>query len=257
MGWLDSVSADGVAYGWTCDPNDFGIALGVHFYVDAPAGAGGTFIGSATANIGREPGVAAACGGNPYHGFAFTLPTSVRTGVARTLYAYAINIGPAASNPLLEGSPKWFTLGPPPPPADFWYEDAPPPAEGTGSYGGYYSATCPRQWKFSKELKRSQGPGFWARSLYLYTVWCSNSLSGLITRYSHSVRTSHGSWCGNVQPPISRVTDGGVGAPYVEVQAWVEVECASVPFNWPKHHDTLMMRIRYYPSGRYVRMAYD
>ena len=114
MGWLDSVGSDGVAYGWACDPNNFAVPLAVHFYVDGPAGAGGTFIGSATASVWREVGVASACGGNPFHGFAFTLPASVRTGTARTLYAYAINIGPAASNPLLNGSPKWFTLQSPP-----------------------------------------------------------------------------------------------------------------------------------------------
>jgi hypothetical protein len=116
MGWLDSVSADGVAYGWTCDPNDFGAALQVHFYVDGAAGWGGTYIGQTTANGWREQGVADACGGNPYHGFAWRMPDSVRNGQSRTLYAYAINIGPAAGNPLLDGSPKWFTLQPPPPP---------------------------------------------------------------------------------------------------------------------------------------------
>jgi hypothetical protein len=115
MGWLDTVSAEGVAYGWTCDPNDFGAALQVHFYVDGAAGWGGTYIGETTANGWREQGVADACGGNPYHGFAWRLPDSVRNGASRTLYAYAINIGPWANNPMLDGSPKWFNLSPPPP----------------------------------------------------------------------------------------------------------------------------------------------
>ncbi len=256
-GWFDTVSADGIASGWACDPNDFSVPLEIHFYVDGPSGAGGSYVGSAVANVAREPGVANACGGHASHGFAFSLPPSLWTGIARTLYAYAINIGPAASNPLLSGSPQWFNLGPPPPPAEFWDENVLPPAEGTGSSGGFYSTTCPRQWKFGKELLRSQGPAFWTRRLYLYVVWCSNSLTGVITNYSHSVRTSHGNWCQNTLTPASKVTDGGRGARYVEIQAWVEVECASVPFSWPKHHDTLMMRIRYFPSGWYRTTAHD
>jgi hypothetical protein len=257
MGWLDVINADGVAYGWACDPNNFWAPLEIHFYVDGPAGYGGTFIGAATANGWREQGVADMCGGNPYHGFAFTLPDSVRNGVQRSLYAYAINIGPWAHNPMLDGSPKSFTLGPPPPPAEFYYDDVPPAFEGKGDNGGYYSAVCPRNWKFGKELQRSQGRGVWARRLYLYVVWCSNSLSGHITKYTFSVRPSHGDWCASTHPPMARVTNGGAGWNFVDVQAWVEVECASVPFNWPKHHDTLMMRIRYFANGWYRLLEYD
>lgn len=112
LGWFDMVDAEGTAFGWACDANDFGAALEIHFYAEAPAGVGGTFIGAATANAGREAAVGSNCGGNPYHGFVFNLPVSQRDGRSHALYAYAINIGPAAGNPLLSGSPRTYTAGP-------------------------------------------------------------------------------------------------------------------------------------------------
>lgn len=112
LGWFDMVDAEGTAFGWACDANDFGAALEIHFYAEAPAGVGGTFIGAATANAGREAAVGSNCGGNPYHGFVFNLPASQRDGRSHALYAYAINIGPAAGNPLLSGSPRTYTAGP-------------------------------------------------------------------------------------------------------------------------------------------------
>jgi hypothetical protein len=112
IGWFDTVDGEGTAYGWTCDPNDFGAALEVHFYADGPAGGGGVFIGKTSANTAREAAVGGNCGGNSSHGFVFPLPVSVRDGGSHSLYAYAINIGPDASNPLLSGSPKSYTAGP-------------------------------------------------------------------------------------------------------------------------------------------------
>lgn len=109
IGWLDAVDAEGTAYGWTCDPNNFAAPLEVHFYVD-----GGTFVGAAIADGLREPAVAGNCGGHAHHGFAFSLPVAIRDGQSHALSAYAINIGPPASNPILAGSPQWFQLAPPP-----------------------------------------------------------------------------------------------------------------------------------------------
>ncbi len=93
--------------GWTCDADDYARPLSVHFYMDGPAGGGGIFIGSTTANVSR-PDVASACGGTASHGFNFTLPAALKDGDQHWIYAYAIDIGGGA-NPLLANSPKLFT----------------------------------------------------------------------------------------------------------------------------------------------------
>src|SRR3989344_4139300 len=92
--------------GWTCDPDDYNQAITVHFYKDGPVGGGGVFVGAATANLARESAVGDQCGGNRNHGFSFPTPDSLKDGNAHQVYAYALNIGPAANNPLLSGSPK-------------------------------------------------------------------------------------------------------------------------------------------------------
>lgn len=109
IGYHDASSCS-VSTGWTCDGNDFAKALSVHFYADGPAGVG-TFIGSTTANGAREIGVANVCGGNSAHGFSFNTPASLKNGSSHRIYAYAINIGPTGSNPILINSPKSITCG--------------------------------------------------------------------------------------------------------------------------------------------------
>ena len=95
----------------------------------------------------------------------------------------------------------------------------------------------------------------WAKKLYLYVTWCHRF--GKITSWSRSARTAHGLFCRNVNPPVTAKTAGGIGETFVEVQAWVEVECASIPTGWPKYHATLMMRIRYFGNGVFARVAYS
>jgi hypothetical protein len=101
-GYLDGANCNNIG-GWTCDANDYSAALEVHFYADAPAGQGGVFIGSTTANITREAAVGAQCGGNAKHGFSFSTPSTIKNGQVRKIYAYAINT-PAGANPALINS---------------------------------------------------------------------------------------------------------------------------------------------------------
>ena len=107
-GYLDSIDASGVAYGWACDPDSYAAALEVRFYLDGAPGTG-SFLGNPTASSTREAAVGDVCGGTRDHGFAFTLPQSVHDGQTHSLYAYAVNIGDG-DNVELTGSPKSFQL---------------------------------------------------------------------------------------------------------------------------------------------------
>lgn len=89
----------------------------------------------------------------------------------------------------------------------------------------------------------------------MYTVWCGKA--GKITYRSSSNRTDHDTFCHNVSPPTMQKTAGGTGWPWVEVQVWVEVDCASIPANWPHYHDTLMFRVRYWHNGLYQTVAWS
>ncbi|GEM_PF-2202191 len=93
--------------GWVCDADDYNSPVDVHFYE------GGTFIGAMTANQSRPdlPG-AGVCGGNPNHGFSWATPANLKDGNAHNITAYAINIGPAAGNPVLGYSPKTIQCAP-------------------------------------------------------------------------------------------------------------------------------------------------
>jgi hypothetical protein len=111
-GWHDSSNCT-ASYGWTCDADNYSQAIEVHFYKDGPVGGTGVFIGSTLANQTREAAVGAECGGNPNHGFVFNTPDSLKDGQTHTIYAYAINLGPAGGNPVLSGSPKTINCSPP------------------------------------------------------------------------------------------------------------------------------------------------
>lgn len=106
---------------------------------------------------------------------------------------------------------------------------------------------------WGKELERSAGAWPYGRRLYLYTVWCGSG--GLITYRSSSVRTSHDFMCWNTGGPYVAKTAGGAGWTYVQIQAWVDVACHS-PY-WFDWHDSLMMRVNYYPNGVYQTVAWD
>jgi hypothetical protein len=107
VGWMDSVTCDAVG-GWTCDPDAYHRPIDVHLY------SGTQFIASATANVTREPGVAAACGGHGAHGFTIALPDSLRDGVTRRLTAFAINVGRGSGNPPLANANVAITCQPRP-----------------------------------------------------------------------------------------------------------------------------------------------
>ncbi|MFZ2456667.1 MAG: MBL fold metallo-hydrolase [Candidatus Altiarchaeia archaeon] len=98
IGYFDGANCN-IFNGWTCDSDDYSMPLGVHFYVDGPAGSG-SFLASASSNVVREQAVADLCGGYANHGFSFTTPGSLKDGRSHTIYAYAINI-PVGTNPLL------------------------------------------------------------------------------------------------------------------------------------------------------------
>lgn len=92
--------------GWACDQDNYGQALRIDFYRDGPAGSGGIFMGNTMANLTREAAVGAQCGGNSSHGFIYSPPNPPSDGLTHTIYAYAINIGTAGTNPALNNSPR-------------------------------------------------------------------------------------------------------------------------------------------------------
>lgn len=131
------------------------------------------------------------------------------------------------------------------------------PGEGVGDWhpnpgGGWqlYGSSC-----YAKELKRSAGGGPWGRRLFLYTVWCGRT--GKITYRASAVRTQHDVFCWNTSGPTWTRTYGGANYALVEIQAWVEVACASIPAGWPNYNDTLMMRVQYFPNGVYRTVAWS
>jgi len=93
------------SWGWACDADDYSEALAVHFYAKDLAG-GEIFLGGAMADQSGEAGVGAICGGYKGHRFVFPTPDAVKNGKTYSIYAYAINIGTGAVNPLLDGSPR-------------------------------------------------------------------------------------------------------------------------------------------------------
>ena len=104
------------------------------------------------------------------------------------------------------------------------------------------------------ELQRAKGTWPYVRRLFLYTIWCGSG--GQITYRSSAVRTSHDSICWNTSGPHLAKTAGGANFSFVEVQAWTAVACHS-PLYFVSFHDSLMMRVRYYPNGAYQTVAYD
>jgi len=129
--------------GWTCDEDNYDQALQVHFYKDGPAGTG-TFMGATTASLTREPGVAAACGGNANHGFSFDTPEDFKDDTSHSIYAHAINIG-TGKNVLLGTSPKSVTCAAPP----SWGVTLSAAANGTLTATGSGTATGNVRWRFN------------------------------------------------------------------------------------------------------------
>lgn len=107
---------------------------------------------------------------------------------------------------------------------------------------------------WGKELERSKGLWPYRHRLFLYTVWCGSA--GRISYRTSSVRTDHDSICWTETGPFVQKTAGGAGYGFVEVQAWAGVACHSSLY-FISFHDTLMMRVRYYPNGVYETVAYS
>jgi len=111
IGFHDETTCS-IARGWTCDPDNYAAQLGVHFYLDGPAGGGGTFIGGTGAFVQREAAVGQVCGnGHAAHGFSWRPALAVNGGIPQDglthqIYAYAINGPGAGGNPLLGSSPQ-------------------------------------------------------------------------------------------------------------------------------------------------------
>jgi endo-1,4-beta-xylanase len=102
IGNFDKIDINGVAYGWTADPNNISQSISVDFYMDGQTGQGGTKIGSVIANVPRPDVNQAGYPGD--HGFSFTIPLQYRTGT-HSLYVYGIDTG-AGPNTVLGGSPR-------------------------------------------------------------------------------------------------------------------------------------------------------
>lgn len=126
-------------------------------------------------------------------------------------------------------------------------------ATGAGGVGQPLSVEGgPSGWCWSKELERSKGLFPYRHRLFLYTVWCGSA--GRITYRSSTARTAHDSICWTESGPFLAKTAGGAGYGVVEVQAWAGIACHS-PVYFISFHDSLMMRVRYFPNGVYQTVA--
>jgi hypothetical protein len=248
MGWFDTIDGQGTAYGWACDPNDFNAALQIHFYE------GGTYIGATTANTGREPAVGDRCGGNPNHGFAFALPVSVRDGRSHALYAYAINIGPAASNPLLNGSPKTYTAGP----SDPWcfnvscaYRE-----NEVEDHGGYtYSGGGCRYPVVKKTYKGGTGSTLWIYYQRVRFCWRNSKITSFMReRWIWQSDNFFNGWSfnGHINTGCSADDCRGRGVGTWTTSAWTQ---GKFTFCYVRialcHEEAPLIGIRVYGSGRW------
>jgi len=95
--------------GWTCDSDNFGKALEVHFYKDSlsyPA----NIVGSTIAGMNR-PDLAGVCGGTTAHGFSFVPDPNnpdnrkLFDGQPHNIFAYTINEPADGNNPQLRREP--------------------------------------------------------------------------------------------------------------------------------------------------------
>lgn len=88
--------------GWAGDPDNPNLPVKIHFYADAPAGSG-KFLGETLASEQRPQAVCSALGGQNCgvcpsdsaqckHGFAFTVPWSLKDRQNHLIYAYALNL---------------------------------------------------------------------------------------------------------------------------------------------------------------------
>src|SRR3989344_995778 len=108
-GYAGNVRANGVATGWTYDPDEPKTAISVHAYIDGKAGVG-TFIGSTKADKNRSDITEGETSYN--HWYSFSIPEKYKDGKAHMLYTYGIDAKglSAKNNALLKNNPKTFKL---------------------------------------------------------------------------------------------------------------------------------------------------
>lgn len=94
--------------GWSCDQNDFSQPLTVDIYRNGPAGGGGIYVGSTLASS-TNANSASFCGGTSNHGFIFTIPDSLKTGIPYPLYVHAHDYPSGSLAPAMNGSPRTIT----------------------------------------------------------------------------------------------------------------------------------------------------
>jgi hypothetical protein len=104
IGYFDRVRDDGVADGWTLDPDNQNASNTVHIYID------GQHVGTTTANLSRPDVNQQGYQGN--HGFEYNIPPQFRDGNQHSLVAYGLDLTNGQPATTLIGSPKTFTLGP-------------------------------------------------------------------------------------------------------------------------------------------------
>jgi hypothetical protein len=108
VGYLDTV-ANGVAYGWSLDRDDFAASNTVNFYIDDTAQ---SLVGSVKTDQVRSD-VNQALGVTGSHGFVWSIPDKYKDGLPHKLYAFGVDLTDTASAAArqLGTSPKTFTLG--------------------------------------------------------------------------------------------------------------------------------------------------
>ncbi|MGH9916763.1 MAG: hypothetical protein ACRD63_15915, partial [Pyrinomonadaceae bacterium] len=99
-GWLDGITADGVAFGWAVDPDVPSQSIDVRFFIDRVS------VGTMTAN-GNRPNVGYP--GN--HGYSWRIPDQYRNFQTHELIISGIDVT-GNVNSQLQGTPKSFNLGP-------------------------------------------------------------------------------------------------------------------------------------------------
>ncbi len=99
--------SDGVARGWSYDPDASSTSNQVSLYIDGPSGSGTLLSTFATNTLRSDVNTAFGITGN--HGFEYTIPAQYRNGVQHTIYTYGLDTS-TSSTTHLTGSPLNFTL---------------------------------------------------------------------------------------------------------------------------------------------------
>ena len=100
IGQLTTATCESIT-GWACDPDDYTQKLKIAFYTDPDFK---NQIGTTTAAL-YDPNNT-KCGDSKSHSFTFSPYTTLKDGKEHSIYAYAINVGNGAYNPLLTNSPQ-------------------------------------------------------------------------------------------------------------------------------------------------------